>query len=375
MLGRPTGAVHWWLQYLSDKNVLAQPFSGADGLGSTWLVYDTLKSDVSGISRAYMISGDIAKAYAAHQPPGPEWVGAPTSDPYPASADTLSQGFTNGTLSVNGQVVQFTPWPTQFNDWEGDYFVGKPPSSLQTGPVFDLPGQPANVADVARPDMNWPSDAGLPEKLGLGKADWSVQFTQIAQEDAGTYDFVLSADSGVRLWVDGLLAVNAWNATSSHTETYNADLDATKHTIRIQYFSPSSGAQLSFSMTRRAQAEPATTPPPQPVQQPAGSGPSGAASLRISVQWLGRGNAPGDAWAQPLTLLLSNPGNPAIIGTYSGATDRNGVAIYNNLPAGTYDVHVKGARNLQSARASIALTSQAHSRRRYEGNAGGRHQR
>jgi len=58
---------------------------------------------------------------------------------------------------------------------------------------------------------------------------------------------------------------------------------------------------------------------------------------------------------QPLTLALSVPGNPAVVGTYKGTTDRNGVVIFGNLPAGTYDVHVKGAHSLQNARASIAL--------------------
>jgi hypothetical protein len=360
VLGKPTGAVHWWLQYLSDHNVLAQPFSGPDGNGGVWLVFDTLKSNVSGINRVYMISGAIADAYANHNPPGPEWIGAPTSDPYKSAGSAgglASQGFTNGTLAVTGQSVQFTPWPGQFNGWEADYFVGKPPDSVQSGPALDLPGQPANVADVAKPDMSWLAEAAVPGSLGLGGADWSAQFTRNMQVNPGTYDFSLSADSGVRLWIDGLLAVNAWNATGSHTEAYQADLDASAHTVRIQYFSPNSKAQLAFSMNPHAAKQPAapTQPPARPVQ----SNPVGSASLRVKVNWLGRAAAPSDSWVQPLTLQLSVPGNPAVIGSYSGQTDQNGVAIFGNLPAGTYDVHVKGSHSLQNARAGIALTAGA----------------
>ena len=63
-----------------------------------------------------------------------------------------------------------------------------------------------------------------------------------------------------------------------------------------------------------------------------------------------------ERWVMPLTLGLSVPGNP-IIGTYKANTDRNGVAFFNNLPAGIYDVHVKGPHSLQSARASIGIQS------------------
>jgi hypothetical protein len=56
-------------------------------------------------------------------------------------------------------------------------------------------------------------------------------------------------------------------------------------------------------------------------------------------------------------LLLSVPGNPAIVGAYAGATDENGVAIYNGLPEGVYDAHVKGLHSLQSARANIELAA------------------
>jgi hypothetical protein len=59
----------------------------------------------------------------------------------------------------------------------------------------------------------------------------------------------------------------------------------------------------------------------------------------------------------PLQLQLSAPGNPAILGTYKANTDRNGVAFFNNLPAGIFDVHVKGPHSLQSARAAIGMQS------------------
>jgi hypothetical protein len=358
-LGNPTGAVRWWLPYVSEHNVLAQPFSGADSRNTTWLVFDTLKSEISDIRRAYLLEGGIGIAYAQHSPPGPEWVGAPTSDSYTAVTGLMSQGFARGTLALDGQNAAFAPWPTQFSGWEARYYVGVPPAS-SSGPQLDLPGQPALVADRPNPNMDWSREAGVPKSLGLGVGAWSAQFSKQAQFEAGTYDIALSADSGVRLWVDNLLAINAWTV-GNHTEQYNLDLDGASHTIRVQYFSNTSAARLAFKMTRR---DPAA--PPAPPAPPAGTGssgtvpganPTGNAALRVKVRWLGRPDPPSDSWSQPLTLLLSAPGNPAVVGTYMGTTDRNGVAIYNGLPAGTYDVHVKGLYSLQSARAGIALSA------------------
>jgi hypothetical protein len=354
VLGRPTGEVHWWLPYVSENNVLAQPFSGGASGATMWIVFDTLKNNISGTNRAYLLSGEIANAYASNNPAGPEWVGAPTSDPYVApitSGGFVSQGFARGTLSFNGTAVQFTPWPAQFGEWKAEYFAGKPPAE-QNGPAISIPGQPANVIEVAVPNMNWPAGAAIPQSLGVGSHEWSAQFSRVLQVAPGSYDFVVNSDAGVRLWIDGLLAINAWSAQGPHRETYNADLDSGPHEIRLQYYSPANAALLDFSMTERGKSSPPASAPPAPS-----AGQDGDASLRIKVQWLGRSAAPNDRWSQPLTLLLSAPNNPAILGTYQGTTDRNGVALYSNLPAGTYDVHVKGVHTLQSAKSTVVLAS------------------
>ncbi|MEO5952400.1 MAG: SpoIID/LytB domain-containing protein, partial [Chloroflexia bacterium] len=363
-LGNPTGAVRWWLSYVSEHNVLAQPFAGADRNGGRWLVFDTLKSEVSDVRRAYLLEGGIAQTYAQHTPPGPEWIGAPTSDPYTASAQAgskTSQGFASGLLAWDGQNSNFTQWPTQFNGWEARYFVGKSPAPV-TGPSSDLSGQPALVQDQTSPNMDWAQNSGIAQSLGLGDGAWSAQFNKQIQIEAGTYDITLNADSGVRLWVDNLMAINSWEASTKHTEQYNIDLDGAPHTLHIQYFSTGGAAKLAFSITKRDTVVPHAAPPA--VTPPAGSGitvpstnPTGKAGLRVKVTWLGRSNPPSDSWAQPLTLMLSTPASATIVGSYMSTTDANGVAIYNGLPQGVYNIHVKGLHSLQSARTSINLAA------------------
>ena len=360
VLGRPVSEVHWWLAYVTDANVVAQRFSGADGQGNMWLVFDTLKSQVSGISRAFLLAGNIGAEYAAHDPAGPEWAGAPTSDPYVTAGGTPSQGFSKGILQESNGSVVFTPWPSQFSGWEARYYIGAQPQSL-TGPLLDLPGQPALVMDQPSPALDWPAGSGAPQSMGLGSSAWSAQFTRQLQPDAGSYDLTVSADGGVRVWIDNLLAINKWDATSAHTEQYNTDLDGYSHTVRIQYMSASGAGKLDFILAKRdagsGGAPPQAKAPDVPPVAPSGTGASGNASLKVSVQWLGHANPPSEQWVQPLTLQLSAPGNPAVIGSYPGTTDPNGVAVYSGLPEGTYDVHVKGLHSLQSARANINLSA------------------
>ena len=364
-LGRPAGAVRWWLTYVSEHNVVAQPFTGADGKGNTWIVFDVLKSTSRGVSKAFLLNGALATAYATHEPAGPEWLGAPTSDPYPADGGGVTrQGFVNGTLSSRGNGAQYAPWPESYPNWKAEYFVGHQVPSPQLAPALDLPGDPASVLDVTTPSFSWTAEQQMPRAFGAGKGDWSAQFTRRYQSDGGTYEFVLRADSGTRLWINNMLAINGWHWSSPQEERYSADLAPGTHEIRVQYYNLDSSAQLGFEMQKRDTANTAAPAPqpPTPAAPPAppvaAAPPSavGNAQLRLKVQWLGRGAPPNDSWVQPLTLHLSAADTAAVLASYAGATDRNGVAFYSGLPAGVYNVHVKGPHSLQSARARIALT-------------------
>ncbi|MEO6457067.1 MAG: dockerin type I domain-containing protein, partial [Chloroflexia bacterium] len=90
--------------------------------------------------------------------------------------------------------------------------------------------------------------------------------------------------------------------------------------------------------------------PPTPVAT------TNMAAVRVRVQWLGRPAAPSDSWIQPLTLHLSTPSDPRILSTYRGMTDRNGVVFFEGLAGGVFNVHVKGAHTLQTARAAVTLS-------------------
>lgn len=363
-LGRPASAARWWLTYVSEHNVIAQPFTGADGKGNTWIVFDVLKSSSRGVSKAFLLSGAIASEYASHEPPGPEWLGAPTSDPYPADGGAVTrQGFVKGILSSAGSGTQYAAWPESYPAWKAEYFVGHQVPSPQLAPAYELPGYPAAVLDVTSPSFSWSAEQQVPYALGAGTGDWSAQFTTQLESDGGTYEFVLRADSGARLWIDNMLAINGWHWSSAQEERYSVDLAPGSHLVRVQYYNLDSSAQLGLEMQKReAPTTVAPAPPPPEPAAPAAPvtaappSPSGNAQLRVRVQWLGRGAPPNDSWVQPLTLHLSAPDTAVVAASFAGATDRNGVAPYSGLPAGNYNVHVKGPHSLQSARATISLS-------------------
>jgi hypothetical protein len=351
-LGRPAGPVRWWLPYVSENNVLAQPFTGPQGRGDTWLVFDVLQSDTQVTKRAFVLSGGIALAYRDHTPPGPEWVGAPTSDPYVASG-LPSQGFAKGTVSWDGEKATFSAWPKTFNDWKAEYFVGYQPTSPGVAPDSDLPGRPALVTNALTASFQWDADLKAPQSMGVGGGEWSVQFTKVVQSSGGPYDFSLSANSGVRLWVDGMLAINGWNRATGGSDRYNADLSPGQHTLRVQYYNISSArdAVLDFSFGPRATA---TAVPATPVAQPTPKSSGKLAALRLRMAWLGRQVASA-SWVQPVTLYLSEPKSARVLHKFKGQTDRNGVAYFGDLPTGNFNVHIKGAHTLQVARANISL--------------------
>jgi len=66
--------------------------------------------------------------------------------------------------------------------------------------------------------------------------------------DAGTYRFTVSADDGVRLWLDDRLLIDQWQ--HPQVATYSADiaLSAGYHRVRLEYYEGegSAGVRLSW---------------------------------------------------------------------------------------------------------------------------------
>ncbi|MGF1503616.1 MAG: PA14 domain-containing protein, partial [Anaerolineae bacterium] len=112
--------------------------------------------------------------------------------------------------------------PDDIDDWRGEYFDNE-----------FLAGTPDLIRDDETIDFDW--GEGSPSSL-IDDDFFSVRWTQTLDLSAGTYRFTVTADDGVRLYVDGDLEIDAWveqpATTYTETVTHNGgDLD-----VVLEYF-------------------------------------------------------------------------------------------------------------------------------------------
>jgi hypothetical protein len=338
-LGKPVGPVRWWMQYLSEVNVLSQRFSGPAGNQNVWIIYNVLESSRNPGVQAYVVTGQIAAAYFSSQPPGPEWVGAPTSDPFVAASGLHTQGFTKGLLENTASGVRFVPWPTSFPAWKAEYFAG---ATRPQSPLFETAALPSNVTGVSSPDFAWTAASGIAQASGVGRGHWAAQFTRQIAGDGSPREIKLTASGPAVLWLDGSVAIDGlgWNGPSSGV--WSGQLGAGQHQVRVQYYS--GGVDASLKLEVNAPAPKPAVQPPLPAQ---------GATLQTKVSWLSGQRE------RALTLHLSEVSTHVRLFSVTGRTDREGLARFAGLPVGRYNVHVKGDGALQSARANIELAAGA----------------
>ncbi len=95
-------------------------------------------------------------------------------------------------------------------------------------------------------NFNWGS--GGPA-LGMGVDTFSVRWTgQITAPDSEPYTFSVKGDAGVRLWVNGLLAIDQWSSPQlNEYQSPQIYLNAgQKYDVRLEYLHNSGGAQVHF---------------------------------------------------------------------------------------------------------------------------------
>jgi hypothetical protein len=114
--------------------------------------------------------------------------------------------------------------------WKAEYFTNP---NLKHGPdVTNF------VSDIS---FNWGS--GSPAEWI--PAQWfSVRFTRFVPFSAGTYQFVVTAEGGVRLYVDDILILDQWHETDKTTYTANATLSSAVHRLRLEYYDTWRNASL-----------------------------------------------------------------------------------------------------------------------------------
>jgi len=125
--------------------------------------------------------------------------------------------FTVEYFEGNGHArIQFWVVPTP---WKAEYFANP-----------DLAGKPKSVRLHEDLDFDWGYGAPLPD---LPADDFSVRWTTQQTFEAGRYTFYLASDDGVRLYVDGELALDHWE-TGLGARSVSRYLSAGEHTIVLE---------------------------------------------------------------------------------------------------------------------------------------------
>jgi len=147
------------------------------------------------------------------------------------------------TISVDDAVAhsEFVVAPGGAKGLQGEYFNNE-----------ELKGDPALVRTDALVDFHWGDgsyvDAGPVDHFSVR---WTGYFSPNEEDD---YKFLVSADDGVRLYVDDSLVIDDWRRHGETLDTYTKHLEAHKaYKLRLEYFEATGTATARFGIASVAQ--------------------------------------------------------------------------------------------------------------------------
>jgi hypothetical protein len=110
-----------------------------------------------------------------------------------------------------------------------------------------LTGAPVLSRCEATIDNDWGGSPGP----GVNVDGFSVRWTGSPVFSAGSHLFTVTADDGVRVFVDGVLLIDQWQDQAPATYTASRTLTAGAHEVRVDYYENGGGAvaKLSWAVT------------------------------------------------------------------------------------------------------------------------------
>ncbi len=139
-------------------------------------------------------------------------------------------------------------------DWSMKFFTWTDSSRLFETPLSAAdPG--AMPRGLPRLDFEWyrPTLAELPP------AHWSLQATGTLSLAPGTYTLRTISDDAVRVWVDGLLAIDNWVPHESMVDA--APLSGGRHELRVAYYQVDGWTELRLDIVRGIERSPGSPGP------------------------------------------------------------------------------------------------------------------
>jgi len=164
-----------------------------------------------------------------------------------------------------------TPSTGSGGGWRGEYYSG---TETTGGALFARNDRAINFRwGMASPDTRLNTDK------------FAVHWTQTINFRGGLYRFQITADDGVRLWVDGTPVLDEWRAQNETVYERDVVLTPGNHLIALDYFDDAGAATIQFTFKRLGNAPTngsATPVAGQATPTPVGGGAAPADS------WLGQ---------------------------------------------------------------------------------------
>jgi len=119
--------------------------------------------------------------------------------------------------------------------WKGEYFNNT-----------DSKGKPVLVRDDGNEFLNFDwGDRGPDSSCGVNIDNFSARWTRTVIFGEGVYRFTVTADDGVRVYIDGQQKFERW-VDQATTHTFDLPLSAGNHIITIEYFEQSGSAHIKL---------------------------------------------------------------------------------------------------------------------------------
>ena len=164
-----------------------------------------------------------------------------TTTTVPVDTTTTSSTTTTSTTTTSTTTTStIPPCGSDDSNWRGRYYDG---NNFQ-----DYKGW----RNDASPNFDWGN--GSPSTSLLGNDDYSINWTKSENFDGpGTYRFTVGSDDGVRLYVNGALVINNWNAQSYNGSIRTADVvinDPCNVQLEMDYYERGGNARVSYSVVK-----------------------------------------------------------------------------------------------------------------------------
>jgi hypothetical protein len=103
---------------------------------------------------------------------------------------------------------------------------------------------------MTREDANIDFDWGTGSPGGGVPADrFSARWTRYVDVTPATYEFSVTSDDGIRVWIDDVLVLDEWYDHAAHTSTFTRYLGEGHHLIKVEFYENGGDAVAKLSWT------------------------------------------------------------------------------------------------------------------------------